>query len=122
MSSILSEKNLYDFGTAIKERYDFIVENYENLKNYAIYATIDSTVALSIKNVLSYEGGYESVNTIVNELFDYINTFSKENEDEIIPLLNDYQKLCIYLMRYNKTLYFSFLKERHKMKMAGLIK
>lgn len=120
ITATISEKNLIDFATAISGRYKIVKDNYPSLASYNIYAFLESTVALSIKNVIS-ERKHKSIDKLVIEFTNIIKDYVKDNEKELLPLLNDYQKLCLYLMKYNLELYYSFLKERQRLKVLGLI-
>jgi len=121
ITAIVSEKNLNDFANAIYNRYEVVNEQHPNLLKYNMYAFLESTVALSIKNVISGRQ-YESINESVNKYIDIIKNYAKDNEQDFFALLNDYQKLCVYLMKYNAELYYGFLKERQNLKVQGLIK
>jgi len=121
ITAIVSEKNLKDFGNAIYDRYKIVDKNYPNLLNYNMYAFLESTIALSIKNVISGRM-YNEVNETVEKFIKIIKDFLQKNESEFLLLLNDYQKLCLYLMKYNTELYYQFLKERQRLKVLGEIK
>lgn len=120
ITATITEDNLVDFGTAIIGRYELVKNKYPELMDYNMYAFLESTLAISIKNVISerkFKRVEEDSIKFVNIIIDYV----KENEG-FFNLLNDYQKLCIYLMKYNIELYFSFLKERQKLKVEGKLK
>ncbi len=120
-TAVLSEKNLSDFKEAITGRYKLMNENYPELHAYNIYAFMESAVAISTKNAITNRQ-YEIISDAVNEFVDVIKTYSEKHENELLPLLNDYQRICLYLMRYNIDLYYSFLKERQNLKILGKIK
>lgn len=121
ITAIVSEKNLKDFGKAIYDRYEIVLKNYPELLDYNMYAFLESTVALSIKNVISGRQ-YEEVDECVEHFISIIKEYLQKNEERFLLLLNDYQKLCIYLMKYNTELYYLFLKERQRLKVLGEIK
>lgn len=121
ITAIVSEKNLNDFADAIYNRYEVVNKNYPNLSEYNMYAFLESTVALSIKNIISGRQ-YKSIDEAVERYIDIIKAFAKDNETTFFEILNDYQKLCVYLMKYNTELYYTFLKERQNLKIQGKIK
>lgn len=116
ITATISEKNLTDFIKAVKNRFEIISKSYSELTAYNVYALFESTVGLSTKYIIA-ETQYENVNEVIQE---FINTIMK-HEEEIISLLNDYQKLCLYLMKYNLDLYYNFLKERQTLRIQGKI-
>ena len=121
ITATVSEKNLNDFSQAIFNRYKVVKEKYPSLEKYNIYAFLESTLALSIKSVLSGRI-YKHVNDNVVKFTNIIKEYMDSHEEELFSLLNDYQKLCIYLMKYNLELYYNFLKERQRLKVSGQIK
>lgn len=121
ITATISEENLNDFGKAIEERYKVVKKKYKNLEPYNLYAFLESALALSTKYVITerkYKTIEKKVFKFINILLDYI----KDNEEEFFKLLNDYQKSCICLMKYNTELYFNFLNERQKLRLAGILK
>ena len=121
ITAIVSEKNLNDFAKAMYDRFVAVNKCYPSLLEYNMYAFLESTVALSIKNVISGRQ-YLGVNEAVERHIEIIKTFVEQNEQSFFELLNDYQKLCVYLMKYNTELYYTFLKERQNLKIQGKIK
>ncbi len=116
ITATISEKNLTDFIKAVRNRYEIISKEHPDLIAYNIYALFESTVGLSTKYIIA-ETQYESVNAVIEE---FINMIIKY-ENKLVNLLNDYQKLCLYLMKYNLDLYYNFLKERQKLRVQGKI-
>lgn len=121
ITATMTEKNLQDFGKAIYDRYDLISSKYPELSSYNMYAFLESSLALSIKYVIS-KRMFKEVEKYVFKFITIILEYTASNEKEFFVLLNDYQKLCIYLMRYNTELYFNFLDERQKLKVQGKLK
>lgn len=121
ITATITESNLNDFGKAIEDRYTLIKKKYKELHNYNMYAFLESTLALSIKNVIT-ERKFKSIEKRVLKFINIILNHIKDNEESFFKLLNDYQKLCIYLMKYNIELYFNFLNERQKLKVSGVLK
>lgn len=121
ITATISEKNLVDFGNAIEERYNVVKKNFKNLDQYNLYAFLESALALSTKYVIT-DRKYKTVEKKVFKFIDILLNYLNENEEEFIKLLNDYQKSCIYLMRYNTELFFNFLNERQKLRTAGVLK
>lgn len=121
ITATITEKNLLDFGKAIYDRYNLINSKYPELKRYNMYAFLESSLAISIKYVIS-KRAFKEVEKRVFEFIDIILDYAKTCEDEFFSLLNDYQKLCIYLMRYSTELYFNFLEERQNLKVQGKLK
>lgn len=121
ITATISEENLNDFGKAIEERYKVIKKNFKNLDSYNIYAFLESALALSTKYVIT-ERKYKTVEKKVFKFIDILLNYINDNEEEFFKLLNDYQKSCIYLMKYNTELFFNFLNERQKLRLAGVLK
>lgn len=121
LTAVYSEKNMLDFNNAILSRYQMVSENHPNLMRYNVHSFLASTIALSSQNILSNRK-YASVDEKVIKLINIIIEYTKENEQELLPLLNDFQKICLYLMRYNVDLYYSFLKEYRQLRNEGKIK
>lgn len=121
ITATITEKNLQDFGKAIYDRYELINANYPELNNYNMYALLESSLALSIKYVIS-KRKFKEIEKYVFEFIAIILKYTDSHEKEFFASLNDYQKLCIYLMRYNTELYFNFLDERQKLKVQGKLK
>lgn len=115
ITATISEKNLMDFANAIVNRYLIVKEKYENLLNYNVYALLESTIALSVKYVIT-ERKYENVNSMIQKMVKIVDEYSERWEDEFVKILNNYQKSCVYLMKYNMELYYKFLEECQKLK------
>lgn len=119
ITATITEKNLQDFANAIYDRYLIIKEEYPHLLNYNIYSFMESVVALSTKNLI--EGRTSNyINDSVEKYLDLIREYAKYSEVDLLPLLNDFQKLCLYLIKYdNIDLYYAFLLERQRLKDLG---
>ena len=121
ITATCSEKNLNDFLNVVIYRYEDIVAK-PNINKYNIYALLESIISISIKYIISKQI-YKSVETkseyIFEMLIEYTN--SRENEIELLNYLNPSEKTCLYLLRYNKELFYSFLRERQKLKVQGKI-
>lgn len=115
ITATISEKNLMDFANAILARYEIVRKEYEELSMYNIYAFLESTLALSLKYIIT-ERKFEKVNDMVKKFVETINEYSEKHEAELIEILNNYQKICIYLMKYNVELYYNFIEENYKLK------
>lgn len=121
LTATISEKNLYDFGKAIEDRYKVVKKNFKDLESYNIYAFLESALALSTKYVIT-ERKYKTVEKKVFKFINILLNYIKDNEEEFFKLLNDYQKSCICLMKYNTELFFNFLGERQKLRLSGVLK
>lgn len=111
ITAVMSEKNLNDFACAIKERYDLINELYPNLILYNMYAFIESTIAISSKNLLverKYKDIDKKVDSYIKIIIDYINT---NDHKELLNMFNDYEKRCLELMKQNIKEYYDYIYE-----------
>ena len=120
ITATISSKNLNDFANAIYNRYILVKENYKELDKYNIYSFFQSTIALSTKSAI-IGMKYEDVNNRIIEFINIIKEYAKDNEEIILTMLSDYEKTCLYLMRYNIDLYYMFLVERQRLKNLGLL-
>lgn len=118
ITATITENNLKQFSNAIGQRYKKINEYYPKLSKYNIYALLESTLALSTKNAM-LNRKYKKIERDCIKFINIILNYVKINGNNVLHLLDDYQKLCIYLMRYNIDLYFSFLKEQQTLKLLG---
>ena len=121
ITATCSEKNLNDFLDVVTYRYEEI-DSKGNLDKYNMYALLESIISISIKYIISKQT-YETVDKkseyIFEKLKQYLNNY--ENEIELLKLLNSSEKACLYLLKYNTELFYSFLKERQKLKIQGKI-
>lgn len=115
ITATLSEQNLIDFAQAFFLRYQEANIQYPLLSEYNIYAFLESTIALSTKNIITNKK-YLDVDKFVSKFINIIIDYSNKHETRLLPLLNDYQKSCLYLMRYDLNLYYNFLYEREMKK------
>lgn len=120
ITATCSEKNLNDFLDIIMYRYQDIKNNNTAEEKYNIYALLESIISISIKHVIA-GSIYKSVEEKSNQIFEIISSAidNKELELELLPLLNDSQKACLYLILYNKKLFYNFLATRQDMKQKG---
>lgn len=120
ISATCSEKNLDNFLDIVFNRYTDIARNNNIEKVYNIYALLEAIISISIKYVIA-NSVYPLVDTKSEQIFIILKEFVKDNEKSIIPLLSDFQKASIYLICYNKELFYKFLRDRQEMKRKGLI-
>ena len=120
ITSVCSEKNLNDFANAIIYRFNDVLEKHSNLTLYNYYGLLEQMTSISIKYVIS-DTYYEEVDKKLLGMIELLNEYSSKNEAEFLNQLSDFQKACLYLMKYNVELYYNFLRERQKMKVAGKI-
>lgn len=120
ITAICSEKNLNDFLDVMIYRYNDIKERKSIEDKYNIFALLESVISVSIKYVISkqiYTSVIEKSRYIFNVLKEYMSNM--ENEKELLPLLNESQKTCLYLILYNEDLFYNFLSFRNELKKNG---
>lgn len=111
ISLTCSEKNLNDFLDVVIMKYKGIKEKYLNLSKYNVYALLESTVSISIKYVASGEY-YKEIEEKLDFAFNELKNYTEEEKIEFTSMLSDLQKICLYLIRFDKELFFKFLKMR----------
>ena len=117
ITSTISLKNLNDFSSAIINRYNLVKEKFPELHKYNIYSFLQSTVALCTKNSIvgrKFSSLNKRIEEFINIIINY--TSDKTNEKGLLSIFTDFEKSCLYLMRYNKELYYNFLLERQKLR------
>ncbi len=122
ITATCSEKNLNDFLDVALYRYNDVLQNHSNYIVYNLYALIESIISISIKYVIAHRS-YDTVATKSNHIFDIIIETMKDKkiESKLLPLLSESQKSCLYLMLYNRELFYDFLETRQRMKKKGLL-
>lgn len=110
-----SEKNLNDFLDAVLYRFYEIKDKYPEVNNYNYYALLDAIISISMKYNLIGRS-IDTVNKKSEIIFNELCEYSNKNEEKFLTLLNDFQKSCLYNIKDNKTLFYSFLKEYQKIK------
>ena len=121
ITSVFSEKNLNDFLDVVIKRFNDVKEKNKTIEEkYNVYGLLQSTISISIKYVISNQT-YDSVDEKIERNFKILKEFMKNSESELITLLDDFQKSAIYLICYNKELFYDFLRSRHEMRKSGKI-
>jgi len=120
ITATCSEKNLLDFINAVMYRFQDVEKRHSDLTVYNYFALLEKIISITIKYVIANDT-YEIVERELNKMFHILKEYVKINENQIFPLLNDFQKICLYLIIYDIDLYYSFLKERQKMKKEGKV-
>ncbi len=118
ITATCSQKNLQDYINATMYRFNGVKEKGKEFDVYNYFALLEKIISISIKYVIANEF-YEDIENQLQEMFELLNQFSMTNEKELTELMDDFQRLCLYLIRYNGQLFLSFLKERQKMKVQG---
>ena len=122
ITATCSEKNLNDFLDVALYRYEDVKKNHPECKLYNTYALLETIISVSIKYVIAHRK-YQTVAEKSNHIFDIIcdELQDKDLELKLIPLLKASQKTSLYLMLYNRELFYNFLEKRQKMKTEGTI-
>ena len=122
ITATCSEKNLNDFLDVALYRYEDVKKNNQSYEVYNTYALLESIISISIKHVIAHRQ-YQSVNEKSNHIFDIIcDALQDENlELKLIPLLKPSQKTSLYLILYNRELFYNFLEKKQKLKTEGTI-
>lgn len=116
-----TEKNMCDFARSAEYRFNKVCIMYPELETNNIYSLLTSTLALGSMQASS-EKRYRSVEEHIEGFIEIIKNYLMKNEDEILRLANDYQKLSIYLIKYNTELWYNFLEKRKELKEKGILK
>lgn len=108
-----SEKNLSDFLDIAIYRFETIEKKQLNVENYNCYALLDVMISVSIKYLFS-KNKYDIVDRKLDIIAKKIVDYTTKYEDKVLFLLNDFEKVCLYLIRYDRNLFYNFLRERQK--------
>ncbi len=122
ITATCSEKNLNDFLDVALYRYQDVQKNYPKYEVYNLYALLESIISISVKYVIA-ERKYQTVAEKSNIIFDIIDKSLQDQnlETKLLPFLNNSQKSCLYLILYNRELFYNFLEKRQKMKRKGTL-
>lgn len=114
ISATCSENNIQDYIDATLYRFHK-ANLIEELNPYNYYALLRETTAICIKYVIAnfYMEGIEKQ---LSNIFDMFNEYTADHEQELLPLMNDFQKTSMFLIRYNYKLFFDLLSARHNIK------
>ena len=117
LSTTITVSNLNDFADAIRKRYELIREHCPHVQKYNMYAFIQSTIAISARDVLLTEP-FSGVKQKVDENIKIIKEYTSDakQKEELFELLSDFEKACIYLMKSDKTMYYYMLIEKRRLR------
>lgn len=113
ITATCSEKNLNDFIDVVIYKYNDLNNRIPEYKVYNIYTLIYSLISIGIKYIIANDKFIElekKIDYLINEIKEYVNY----NEEEINSMLDNFQKASLYLMLYDKELYFKFLSNRQE--------
>ena len=115
ITATITLKNLSDFAQAIIDRFNLVQEKYNDLMKYNVYAFFQSTIALSTKYIIT-DAKYDEIIDQIEKFITIIKNYDENNQNELSTIFTDYDKLCLYLIKYNTELYLNFLLVRHNLK------
>ena len=121
ISATCSEKNIKDFLYVVMHKFKGIKEKYPKLELYNYFAFLESILGISLLYAKS-DAKYESIEEGLETAFEELKQYFVLHQKDLLEMLDDFQKSCIYMLNYNKELYFAVLKEFQKMKSLGKIK
>lgn len=114
ISLTCSEKNINDFLDVVIMKFKGIKERFPGIDKYNYYGVFESLISICIK-YLSCDKKTEEINDKIEFIINELKEYSYKNEEDFLPMLSDFQKACLYLLRANKELLFVFLKARQSM-------
>ena len=99
-------------------RFDNVKEKYPTLELYNYYALLEKITSIGIKYIIANQS-YTILDERLEKMYNLLLEYVDANEKEFIGLLNEFQKCCLYLIKYDVELYYVFLRERQEMKKLG---
>ncbi len=101
----LSEQTVIDYVDLINERYDYIENKYSELRRYNIYYLARTLITAYTDLQKLKKPGKEIIEKLDN-LYNKTKKAIKEYEKEVIDLFDEKQKMQLYTLLYDVSLFF----------------
>ena len=121
ISTTYSEKNLNDFAEAIIDVFNGVKERFPQLNKHNYYALLQWLTSLSLKYVTTNQK-YPKVIKKSDFIFNELNTYIEENDNDFLLMLSKWEKACLYAINYNKEMFYTILIKYQKMQEEELEK
>ena len=110
-----TEGTVIDYISLISDRYDYIDKKYKELKKYNDYY-ITKTLITAYTDAYYLKNNSEEFLKILNNFFNKVKDIFKNNEEDIISLFNDAQKIQLDMLLKDKKLFYKLLEEKNDVK------
>lgn len=110
-----TEGTVIDYISLISDRYDYIDKKYKELKKYNDYY-ITKTLITAYTDAYYLKNNSEEFLKILNNFFNKVKDIFKNNEEDIISLFNDAQKVQLDMLLKDKKLFYKLLEEKNDVK------
>ena len=112
---IIIQGTVIDYISLISDRYDYIDKKYKELKKYNDYY-ITKTLITAYTDAYYLKNNSEEFLKILNNFFNKVKDIFKNNEEDIISLFNDAQKVQLDMLLKDKKLFYKLLEEKNDVK------
>jgi glycosyltransferase involved in cell wall biosynthesis len=110
-----TEGTVIDYISLISDRYDYIDKKYKELKKYNDYY-ITKTLITAYTDAYHLKNNSEEFLKILNNFFNKVKNIFKNNEEDIITLFNDEQKMQLDMLLKDKKVFYKLLEEKNDVK------
>ena len=110
-----TEETVIDYISLISDRYDYIDKKYKELKKYNDYY-ITKTLITAFTDAYYLKNNSEEFLNILNIFFNKVKNIFKNNEEDIITLFNNEQKIQLDMLLKDKKLFYKLLEENNDVK------
>lgn len=110
-----TEGTVIDYISLISDRYDYIDKKYKELKKYNDYY-LTKTLITAYTDAYYLKNNSEEFLKILNNFFNKVKDIFKNNEEDIISLFNDAQKVQLDMLLKDKKLFYKLLEEKNDVK------
>ena len=110
-----TEGTVIDYISLISDRYDYIDKKYKELKKYNDFY-ITKTLITAYTDEYHLKNNSEEFLKILNNFFNKVKDIFKNNEEDIISLFNDAQKIQLDMLLKDKKLFYKLLEEKNDVK------
>ena len=105
-----SENTIKDYIEIIDSRYDYISKKYEELKPYNIYY-LTKTLITAYTDMYKLKDIKEETYLRILKLKEKVKKIYIENEEKIIKLFDEKQKIELYTIFYDENLFKKLISE-----------
>lgn len=105
----LSEQTVMDYVDLINKRYDYIENKFNKLTRYNVYY-LARTLITSYTDLQNIENPGKEIIEKLNNLYNKTRQAIKEHEKEVIDLFDEKQKMQLYTLLYDISLFFKISK------------
>ena len=110
-----TEGTVIDYISLISDRYDYIDKKYKELKKYNDFY-ITKTLITAYTDAYHLKNNSEEFLKILNNFFNKVKDIFKNNEEDIMSLFNNEQKIQLDMLLKDKKLFYNLLEEKNDVK------